>query len=402
MKQKVLLLFVCTLVVMGMVSRPVSAQDSQGSPAGLKAYTVVKPALGLTQEQIEAEVTANASANLQVFTYHVKSSRDGANYTGTMVGKDPFGTAPASASIPTEVIPLIIKMTGPGGVGIAKFDPTVADNNCMKAPNNVPLTVFQGSPIIKTHAFTMNGVNVGTAQYVDAFQRANFWFEVVEDKNNFHTILSPVKTLTAIIVNVPAASGLAYATGPFGGCTNGIIGVMDINWFDAYVSGTIIPALKSQGVNPSTFPIFLLYNVVMSVGTPDIFGQCCILGYHGANGMQTYSPMDFDTTKVFGSSAQDISIATHEVGEWAADPFGNNATPAWGHIGQVSGCQGNLEVGDPLTGTQFPPVTMPNGFIYHPQELAFFSWFYGGPSIGAGKKFSNKGTFATDAGAVCH
>ena len=33
-----------------------------------------------------------------------------------------------------------------------------------------------------------------------------------------------------------------------------------------------------------------------------------------------------------------------------------NPTPKWGHIGQVSGCQSNLEVGDPLSGTNAPAV----------------------------------------------
>ena len=83
------------------------------------------------------------------------------------------------------------------------------------------------------------------------------------------------------------------------------------------------------------------------------------------------------------------------------DPYGNNPTPAWGGIGQVSGCQGNLENGDPLTGTMFPDVTMAtNNYTYHLQELAFRSWFYNShfkPSIGAGGKFSNNGTFAGPA-----
>ncbi len=68
---------------------------------------------------------------------------------------------------------------------------------------------------------------------------------------------------------------------------------------------------------------------------------------------------------------------------------------AWGNIGQVSGCQGNLEVGDPRTGTNFPAATA-NGFTYHLQELAFFSWFFHqSPSWGAGGKYSNNGTFTT-------
>jgi hypothetical protein len=33
------------------------------------------------------------------------------------------------------------------------------------------------------------------------------------------------------------------------------------------------------------------------------------------------------------------------------------------------GCQNNLEVGDPLTGTDVPTVKMANGYEYHLQEL---------------------------------
>jgi hypothetical protein len=78
------------------------------------------------------------------------------------------------------------------------------------------------------------------------------------------------------------------------------------------------------------------------------------------------------------------------------DPLTTNATPAWGKVGQVVGCQGNLEVGDPLSGTLYPSYT------YHLQELAFFSWFFRQPSpFGAGGPFSNNGTFTSDAGPVC-
>ena len=40
-----------------------------------------------------------------------------------------------------------------------------------------------------------------------------------------------------------------------------------------------------------------------------------------------------------------------------------------------------------------------SGFTYHLQELAFYSWFYGPPSIGAGAKFSDAGTFTSAQGA---
>ena len=84
------------------------------------------------------------------------------------------------------------------------------------------------------------------------------------------------------------------------------------------------------------------------------------------------------------------------------DPFGINPTPLWGNTGQVQGaCQGNLEVGDPLTGTDVPDVTMPNGYTYHLQELAFFSWFFGAPPTAVHGWYSDNNTFKTDAGPPC-
>ena len=97
----------------------------------------------------------------------------------------------------------------------------------------------------------------------------------------------------------------------------------------------------------------------------------------------------------------DASIASHEIGEWMDDPLAYNPTPPWGNVGQVSGCQANLEVGDPLSGTLMPPITM-NGKEYQMQELAFFSWYFNkanDPSVGAGGKFSSNGTFQGPAKA---
>jgi hypothetical protein len=48
-----------------------------------------------------------------------------------------------------------------------------------------------------------------------------------------------------------------------------------------------------------------------------------------------------------------------------------------------------------------PAVTMPKGYRYQPQGLAFFSWLYGAPSVSAGGLFSDNSTFKTVAGAVC-
>jgi len=84
------------------------------------------------------------------------------------------------------------------------------------------------------------------------------------------------------------------------------------------------------------------------------------------------------------------------------DPYDVNPTPAWGHVGQVSGCQNNLEVGDPLTHTHTSSIVGKNGFTYHLQELAFYSWFYGAPSVAIHGWFSDNATFMSDAGPPCH
>jgi hypothetical protein len=62
----------------------------------------------------------------------------------------------------------------------------------------------------------------------------------------------------------------------------------------------------------------------------------------------------------------------------------------------VTGCQSNLEVGDPLSGTLITDSL--NGFSYHLQELAFFGWFYHrSPGLGVNGWYSSNGTFTTSA-----
>ena len=84
-------------------------------------------------------------------------------------------------------------------------------------------------------------------------------------------------------------------------------------------------------------------------------------------------------------------------------PEVNNIVPAWGAEGQVTAgnCQNNLEVGDPLSpgwSTPTNPILVTNtttGVQYTLQELAFYSWFLdSNPSLGAGGKYSDNGTFS--------
>lgn len=399
----------CTVLAFGALCPLLRGQDQtqqESSSIKLRGRFAVKPA---PREAAEAAANQQSgTSTLPLWTFFTESSRDDNAYTGVMVGQDPFNGG-GSSSVHTYIVPLILKLNTIGvsvsskGIistkpGVTVFDPTVADRACMMAPNNVPLTVFEQSPLIQPTTFDMGGTIVGTTQYVDAFQRANFWR--VDDHDTYRLLLKPVTVLSPVVLNVPAAYGTTLPSSDFPSC--GPLGIVDIGWFDAYLDSTVIPALASQGVKPSTFPFFFIHNVVWASPVTNL-NDCCILGYHGYTGLpiQTYSPADFDTTGLFATALQDTGVLSHEIAEWVNDPFGNNPTPPWGHTGQVAGCQANLEVGDPLTGTDAPRIVMPNGYTYHLQELVFFSWFFGAPSIGIHGWFSDNGTFLHDAGPVC-
>lgn len=399
------------------------------APLTFGQQTVVLPKLNPFMTPSTTPSTAAAINNtspsngpqLATFSYTVTSSRDGNVYSGKIVGTSPFSNPVGHTNVATQLIPVVIVtnsvfagvshgqvLTAPG---VTVFDPTVADDSCLSAPNDVPLKLVQLSPIFRRFDFNFAGTDVGVTQTTNAFQRGNF-FQLLSPGNSggagvasYQVVLDPVSTTPKIIVNIPAADGVAYPSAAFGGCATGKEGIVDLVVYRAAITG-LFTQLASQGVNPSTFPLYALHNVVECEGTGCATlntGGCCVLGFHNHVGQQTYGSADFDTSDIFVNPTPDVSIMSHEVGEWMNDPFGNNLVPAWGHIGQQPGCQGNLEVGDPLSGTLAPPVFNPeNGFTYHMQELAFFSWFYGAPSVGVNDWFSDNGTFLSDAGPVCH
>ncbi|MFO1417074.1 MAG: hypothetical protein U1E83_00250 [Methylotetracoccus sp.] len=365
----------------------------------LRGYTVVRP-MTADSEAAMRESAAGAST-VPFWTYSVTPKVDGKTYTGRIVGTNPFRKGAGTTSIPTELIPIIIKISDSNGTIV--YDPSKPDQSCA---GGVPSTLAAQSPIFTDHPFVFGGNDMGNTQYVDAFQRANFWKAVSTVSPGYHTRLA-LKTLKAITVTVPVeGSGFNF---DFGGCVK--LAVIDINWFDQIVKDTLIPAVAAKGVSPRTFPNFLLYNVVMSDGRLNQTGSnCCILGYHSAfnrSGIQTYAVSEYDTSGEF-TNTSDVSVLSHEVSEWMNDPiptFSDNLTPAWGDVGQVQGgCQNNYEVGDPLSGTLLPPVTMPNGHSYRLQELAFFSWFYRQQTtfkINGKASYSNNGAFTAHAGPVC-
>ncbi|HWZ82599.1 MAG TPA: hypothetical protein VNW47_08245 [Terriglobales bacterium] len=303
-------------------------------------------------------------------------------YTFHMVGTDPSAGS-ATSNVPLVIVPLKFVFSDGTSLGANQMICGDVKNTIYRVKN---------SPIVKTgNTFSPGGTNVGKTQYIDAFQRANFWSSVSTVSPNYHVLLKGVTTKPIQTINVPVADGKTVA----GPCAR--IGEVDINFFDNIAMGL----LTSLNIPANTLPLFLDYNTFLTSG------GCCILGYHSTNnaGTQAYAVAAYSDPGIFSVPIEDIHALSHEVGEWMDDPLipSGNAVPAWGHVGQVSGCQGNLEVGDPVTGIAFTASvggTFP--FTYHPEDLVFFPWFARiSPSTSVNGWYTFLNTFSAPQ-AVCH
>ena len=322
------------------------------------------------------------NTTIPTFFSTVVAGQNGNIYGFTIVGQNPFAGGAGTTTIPVQIIPVVVTVGGTNHV----YDPTAANAGCGEPVS--PVTGMLTGPLLTKHRWVAGGQYVGTDQYIGATMREEFWAEA----NRFG--VSPGYHVRF------SGSEPAVITATFNGGTEINPGTCNeleefpMSTWDSFIQSEF-PALTSFGVNSTTFPFFLFKNVVFTGG------GCCILGYHSAfnsgGNTQTYGNGDYVTDGEFGSIA-DMAVDAHEMGEWANDPFVNNPTPSWGHIGQVSGCQGNLEVGDPLTGTDFAvkPAKVSGGPTYHLQELAFFGWFYD-DNIGINGWYSTRGTFTSGA-----
>ena len=185
---------------------------------------------GVRAARVEAIQSGAATSLLPVWNFQAISTRDGNIYAGSMVGANPtLSGRGVNVSVTAQVVPIILRLHTIGvsfdpttGViqtvrGDTTMDPTVADNECLAAPNNRPVRLLQQSPILSNADFNFGGTDVGTTQATDAFQRANFWSLI--DRDNYHVRLSPVRVLPALVIDVPANSGLALSGSIFGACS---------------------------------------------------------------------------------------------------------------------------------------------------------------------------------------
>jgi hypothetical protein len=274
------------------------------------------------------------------FTY------SGTKYTYYMVGTSPkTGT---STTVKAFIIPVKIV------IGSNTFDPNKTNQD---GESVVQQTIE--SPIFQNQTYTLGGTNVGDTQYEDAFQRANFW-GTVKSHTGYHVLLGGPTILPELTVK-PGSNGAVLSSNPFGG--NVPTALVNINYIDP-VFGTYI-STHTQ-ITPDSIPIFVTVNTYLT-GGPPILNNCCIGGYHSANGPQAYS--HFTYIPIPGDFSQDVSALSHEMGEWMDDP---GVKGAFNNVA----C-GILEVGDPEeTFSNYGgfPYTL-GGFTYNLQDLVFLEYF---------------------------
>jgi hypothetical protein len=366
-----------------------------------------------------------------VSPFFYPGSRSGSVNYGYLVGANPFfGREETSTSVKTFLVPLVIKVHQVATdfsvdannnvvfTGIknqdATYDPTQASPACLGKTNNVPFTLAVQSPVFQNHRWIFGGTDLGDTQYPDAIQRANFWNATGEDPGNYHLHLD-TQALPPLVIDMPIGTGLGLPQSSaflgYSACAPSVM--VDINIFDNYLDYLIIPQMASEGVNSGNFPMFIGGNVVWGEVSGELpYYEPIAAGYHSYSDVdpaQTYGVTQFGDEHVF--TFNDSEVLSHEVNEWINDPTGLNVVQAYNvnaaynavydPTGPV-GCQGNYEVGDILDGFDMPPVKGENGYTYTVQEIAFFSYFYGGPSFAANGWYSSNNTLTSDAGPACN
>lgn len=346
MKRRLTLSLLAALAAVGCTTGAASAQDTL--PA--------RPMYGHLKPNLVAGIKTPATA---LTTWSGSFTFGGKTYRYNMVGTAP--STGTSTTVPVFVIP--VKMVYKSGTTTVTFDPAThkLTNGQTVEANTIASPIFQ-----KGIDFVQGGTDLGNTQYIDAFQRGNFW-GTVKSHTGYHVLLGAPTVLPELTLTPGTHGRLATEFGVK-------VGLADINWFDLQLQNYI---KSNSSIVPNSLPIFLTYEVYLTQT-----GGCCIGGYHNSMGTTSAPQAYAHATYVAktGTFAQDVSALSHEVGEWMDDPLVVNS-------GNSVQC-GILEVGDPEEGfSNFGafPYTL-GGFTYNLQDLTYLPYF------GAAKSTSANGS----------
>lgn len=308
---------------------------------------------------------------------------DGVTYRYNMVGVDP--RSDRSATIGVDIIPVNVNVGGH------------AFNGSDSVAGAIASPLFQNEDYSTTGAATsptggkgpggeLSKGNVGV-QLLDATMRAEF----NKVGSGYHLRLAP-EVRQPITIDVPSTLG-TMLTSP-GGVT---YADLDNDWFKSTVQGQV----HTLHLKASRLAIFLTTNLVLFNDKNPM--HCCVIGAHGADDLaavthdseegddghqqvHTFAWASWLTAGFFSPrtawAKQDIHSLSHEIIEWANDPFNTNTVQPWtSAIAPNYGCSNLLETGDPVVGVGFSQGTntfLQNRFsdgTYHPEDTVFLPWF---------------------------
>jgi hypothetical protein len=328
---------------------------------------------------------------------------NGVTYGYNMVGANPYtcsGSA-CSSTVEVDITPIVVNVAGQtfdgnGVVAATLASPQFANNDYGTTPAATAAGSFPNAPaLIRGPGGALSQGDAGQQlQLEDATMRAQF--NKTGGASNYHLILHP-NLLPAVTIDVPQNQGTLIVSG------RGVVGAqVDIGWWSSQIKN-----LETKA-DPTHLPLYLTDNVFLYLNnTP---GVCCVIGYHGTyatgaghgpssgNGnqpVQTFAWASYVRPGFYSRAdggtdwaLQDIHAISHEISEWADDPFVNNTVEPWlTPTAPQYGCTGVLETGDPVVAIGFAMGTNtfaqganPNGThsadgYYHPEDEALLPWF---------------------------
>jgi hypothetical protein len=337
------------------------------------------------------------------------NQNDGITYGYNMVGADPNNCegAACSATIIADIVPINVVVDGStfwgeDTVQATLASPVFAMNDFGSTPNATAAGAFPQAPaLIRGAGGPLSQEDGGNLlQLQDATMRAQF---NQTGASPYHLQLSPVMH-DAVTIVVPSPQGVLLESG------RGVIFAdVEIQWWATRIQNL---AGSLDYVDPTHLTVFLTHDLVNFEGKNPL--NCCVIGFHGAgpapsrvkgtngsvngNGkqpIQTYAWASYMTPGIYARpeggtdwALQDIHPLSHEISEWADDPFINNTVQPWlTPTAPQYGCSGLLETGDPVVAIGFAMGTNtyeqgpnPNGSqsadgFYHPEDEVHLPWF---------------------------
>jgi hypothetical protein len=322
---------------------------------------------------------------------------NGVTYGYNMAGANPntCSGADCNVTIETDITPINVNVAGLTFNGTDVLAATLASPQFATTDyGSTPFATAGAANLPRGPGGVLSQGDAGNLlQLQDATMRAQF---NKTGASTYHLNLHP-NVLPTVTINIPSNQGTLLQSG------RGVIFAdVNISWWAAQIQNL------ETSADPTHLPVYLTNNVLLHIGK-DIF-NCCVIGFHGtrASGsgggsnnstgnakVQTFAWASWVQPGIYARpnggtdwALQDIHALSHEIAEWADDPFVNNLVEPWlTPTAPQYGCTNILETGDPVVAIGFAQGTNtfqqgpnPNGTqsadgYYHPEDEVFLPWF---------------------------